>query len=68
MGASDEDMERISMTMAEQHPPQQARSSVRRQARLDGDTNAKMEELAKAFHRKRGAILRSVMQWGLAHT
>jgi predicted transcriptional regulator len=56
------------MTMAEEHPPQQVRSSVRRQAHLDGDTNAKMEELAEAFHRKRGAILRSVMQWGLAHT
>jgi hypothetical protein len=39
--------------------------SVRYQARLDAETWAKLEELAAAFHWKRSAILRSVMQWGL---
>jgi hypothetical protein len=56
------------MTKVEEHPPQQSPYSIRRQARLDGDTHAKLEELTKAFHRKRGAILRYVLQWGLAHT
>jgi predicted DNA-binding protein len=44
------------------------RYSVRRQARLDAETHAKLEELATAFHRKRSAILRHVMQWGLTQT
>jgi predicted transcriptional regulator len=48
--------------------PRQRRYSVRRQARLDAETHGKMEALAKTFHRKRAAILRYVMQWGLAHT
>jgi predicted transcriptional regulator len=42
--------------------------SVRYQARLDAETHAKLEELAAAFHRKRSAILRHVMQWGLTQT
>src|SRR5215211_2360458 len=41
------------------------RYSVRHHARLDIETHAKLEELAAAFHRKRSAILRYVMQWGL---
>ena len=41
------------------------RYSVRHQARLDAETYAKLEDLAGAFHRKRSAILRQVMQWGL---
>jgi predicted transcriptional regulator len=43
------------------------RYSVRHQARLDAERHAKLEELAAAFHRKRSAILRYVMQWGLVH-
>lgn len=42
------------------------RYSVRHQARLDAETSAKLQELAAAFHRKHSAILRYVMQWGLA--
>jgi hypothetical protein len=48
--------------------PRYVRYSARRQARLDAETHAKLEELAAAFHRTRGAILRYVMQWGLTHT
>ena len=48
--------------------PRHVRYSVRHQARLDAETYAKLEELAAAFHRKRSAILRHVMQWGLTQT
>jgi predicted transcriptional regulator len=48
--------------------PRQRRYRVRRQARLDAETHAKLEELARTFHRKRVAILRFVMGWGLTHT
>jgi hypothetical protein len=48
--------------------PRQRRYSVRQQARLDAETHAKLEELASVLHRKRAAILRYVMDWGLAHT
>jgi predicted transcriptional regulator len=44
------------------------RYSVRHQARLDAETHAKLEELAAAFHRKRSAILRHAMPWGLTQT
>ena len=44
------------------------RYSVRHQARLDVETHTKLEELAAAFPRKRSAILRYVMQWGLTQT
>jgi predicted transcriptional regulator len=47
--------------------PRQRAYSVRRQARLDADTHAKLEELARTFHRKRAAILRYVMQWEVTH-
>jgi predicted DNA-binding protein len=55
------------------HPPPEPRPrhrrySVRRQARLDAETHAKLEELAHTFHRKRAQILRYVMQWALTHT
>jgi hypothetical protein len=46
--------------------PRHVRYSVRYQARLDFETRAKLEKLATAFHRKRSAILRWVMQWGLS--
>jgi predicted transcriptional regulator len=48
--------------------PRTRRYSVRYQARLDAETHTKLEELAAAFHRKRSAILHSVMQWGLTQT
>jgi hypothetical protein len=56
------------MTPPPEPRPRQRRYSVRHQARLDRETHAKLEALASAFHRKRAAILRSVMQWGLVHT
>jgi hypothetical protein len=46
----------------------QHRDSIRYQARLDAEMEAKLEALANTFHRKRAAILRYVMQWGLAQT
>jgi predicted transcriptional regulator len=48
--------------------PRQRRYSVRRQARLDAETLAKLEELVSALRRKRAAILRYAMQWELVHT
>jgi hypothetical protein len=48
--------------------PRQRRYRVRQQARLDRETHAKLEAMATALHRQRSAILRYVMQWGLAHT
>jgi predicted transcriptional regulator len=56
------------MAALQESQPRTRRYSVRYQARLDAETSAKLEELAAAFHRKRSAILRSVMQWGLAQT
>jgi hypothetical protein len=58
----------LTVTMTAEHPPQQPRDRVRRPACLDGDTHAKLEALAKVFHRKHAAILRYVMHWGLAYT
>jgi hypothetical protein len=46
--------------------PRQYCYSARHQARLDAKTHAKLEELARTFNRKRGCILRYVMQWGLS--
>jgi predicted transcriptional regulator len=48
--------------------PRQRRYSVRRQARLDAETHATLAVLANTFHRKRAAILRFVMGWGLTQT
>jgi predicted DNA-binding protein len=48
--------------------PRHVRYSVRHQARLDAETHAKLEELARTSRRKRAAILRYVMQWGLRHS
>lgn len=48
--------------------PRHCRYSVRYQARLDAETEAKLEALVNTFHRKRAAILRYVMPWGLTHT
>jgi predicted transcriptional regulator len=53
------------MTPPRDPQPRHVHYRVRYQARLDAETHAKLEELAAAFHRKRSAILRSVMQWGL---
>jgi predicted transcriptional regulator len=48
--------------------PRQRHDSARCQARLDAETHAKLEALATALYRKRSAILRFVMQWGLHHS
>jgi predicted DNA-binding protein len=44
------------------------RYSARYEARLDVETHAKLKALAATFHRKRSAILRCLMQWGLTQT
>jgi Ribbon-helix-helix protein, copG family len=44
------------------------RYSARCQARLDAKTHAEHEAWAPTVHRKRSAILRYVMQWGIART
>jgi hypothetical protein len=56
------------MTPPRAPQPRQVRYSARHQARLDAKTHATLEPLAKTFHRKRGPILRYVMQWGLRHS
>jgi hypothetical protein len=48
--------------------PRTKRDSVRFQARLDADTSAQLIALAKTLHRRRGPILRYVLQWGLTHS
>jgi predicted DNA-binding protein len=45
--------------------PRPRRYSARYQARLNSETAAKLEDLAKTFRRKFGPILRYVMQWGI---
>jgi hypothetical protein len=55
------------MTAPQEPQPRRRRYSARYLARLDSETHAKLEELTKTFHRKRGTILRYVMQWGLTH-
>jgi len=51
-------------------PPQarHVRYSVRHQARLDAETHAKLVAFASTFHRKRSAILRRMLRWGLLHS
>ena len=56
------------MTPPPKPQPRQRRYSVRHQARLDAETHAKLEQLVGTFHRKRAAILRYVMDWGLTQT
>ena len=48
--------------------PRHVRYGVRYQARLDAETSATLEELARIFHRTRTEVLRYVMPWGLTHT
>jgi predicted transcriptional regulator len=48
--------------------PRHRRDSIRYHARLDAETEATLEALATTLHRMRAALLRYVMQWGLAHT
>ena len=50
------------MTPPQATHQQHVRYSVRPQARLDGETHAKLEELAAVFHQKRSTILRHVLQ------
>jgi predicted DNA-binding protein len=56
------------MNPARAPQPRQRRYSARHQARLDTETHAKLEALTRTFCRKHAAILRFVMQWGLAHS
>jgi hypothetical protein len=56
------------MTPPRDPQPRHVRDRVRYQARLEAETHAKLEELAAAFHRKRSAILRHAMPWGLTQT
>jgi predicted DNA-binding protein len=53
------------MAAPRESQPRTRRYSVRYQARLDAETSANLEGLARTFHRKRAAILRHMMQWGL---
>jgi predicted transcriptional regulator len=55
------------MNARSNHGRRQRRYTGRHQARLDPQTLAKLDDLAFACHRKRSAILRCVMQWGLGH-
>jgi hypothetical protein len=48
--------------------PRHVRYTARWQARFDGETRAKIEELACIFHRKRGPVLRYVIRWRLTQT
>jgi len=56
------------MTPPRDPQPRHVRDRVRYQAHLDAETHAKLEERAAAFHRKRSAILRHAMPWGLTQT
>lgn len=56
------------MNSAAAHGPRHQRYSARHQARLDAETFAKIEELARTFHRTRSAILRYVLGWSLTQT
>jgi predicted DNA-binding protein len=47
--------------------PRHVRDRVRYQARLDAETVGTLEALSRAFHRKRGQVLRHVMPWGITH-
>jgi predicted transcriptional regulator len=46
--------------------PSEPRSSIRMDARLDATTRAKVDELAKQFHRPRAAVLCHILRWGLS--
>jgi hypothetical protein len=56
------------MTPPRAPQPRQVRYSAKHQARLDAKTHATLETLAKTSQRKRGPILRYVMQGGLRHS
>jgi predicted transcriptional regulator len=55
------------MTPPLEPQPRYRRYSIRLQARLDAETHAKLETLAKTFHRRHATILRCIMQWGVIH-
>jgi predicted transcriptional regulator len=50
------------MDVAQGLQPRSRRDSARYQARLDEETYAKLQKLAKTFHRKRAPIPRYVMR------
>jgi predicted transcriptional regulator len=53
------------VTPSPDHTPREARTSIRMDAGLDKMTREKLEDLARAFHQSRAAVLRHVMRWGL---
>jgi hypothetical protein len=55
------------MTAPHAPDPCHVRYGVQYHARLDAETFEKLADLARTFYRKRGPILRHVMQWGLSH-
>jgi hypothetical protein len=48
------------------HTPSESRPGMRRDARLDATTRAKVDDLATRFHQPRAAVLSQIMQWGLS--
>ena len=56
------------MVPSQDSQPRQRCYRVRYQARFDAETSATLEDLAKTLHRKRGRILRYLMQWGLSRS
>jgi predicted transcriptional regulator len=56
------------MNASRDRGPRRRRYTARYQARPDDETHATLENLTKTLHRKRGQILRHVIQWGLSHS
>ena len=54
------------MNLSSDRKPSMPRSSTRTDARLDPTTRAKVDDLARHFHRPRAAVLCHIMQWGLS--
>jgi predicted transcriptional regulator len=46
--------------------PPKSRTTIRMDARLDAKTRAKVDELAKRFHKPRAAVVCHIMHWGLS--
>lgn len=55
------------MTSPPDHKPGEPCARIRMDARLDAATRAKVDDLAKHFHRPRAAVLCHIMHWGLNH-
>jgi predicted transcriptional regulator len=46
--------------------PPKSRTTIRMDARLDARTRAKVDDLAKHFHKPRAAVVCHIMHWGLS--